>query len=164
MPHTKPLLTPSWGTAQVTDLSGVAMSIREELPRVLAIDGMEAAWDGILNTPIEDGAHLPVETAGRLREWIRGIRADLLRVVDDVEDDIEMVHLTAIRYIELKSHWMTLNTQINYRLVKSGIFDPELSMRASLTSGLLMLLERFVDTRDVDRITTFLAQPLVTAG
>lgn len=68
--------------------------------------------------------------------------------------------VVAVRFIELKSHWILLNTQINYKLVSKGEVDMSLAYRASLISQLLEALEHLIEPEDIDRIIDFLSEPL----
>lgn len=88
------------------------------------------------------------------------MRDQFLQASRDIDDPETLDMALAVRYIEMKSHWILLNTQINYGLVSTGETNMNLAYRASLISQLLEALERLIEPEDIDRIIDFLSQPL----
>lgn len=88
----------------------------------------------------------------------------LIDVLTTVEDPQEISVLIAINYIELKTHWIALNTKINYSVFKTGACDTEDALQASSVSALIGLLESLLTPTDIETITDFLSQPLHRAA
>ena len=93
-------------------------------------------------------------------KWAVNLRDQFLEAARDIEEPETLDMVSAVRYIELKSHWILLNTQINYGLVSKGKADMCLAFRASLISQLLETLEHLIEAGDIDRIIEFLSEPL----
>lgn len=94
--------------------------------------------------------------------WIDGVRrdlADLLELVGD-PDDAEMV--CAIKLLELKSHWITINTRLNYTAARGRQVDPAGAFRGAALSAMVDLLEQFLPARNVEACHAFLAGPLTS--
>ena len=92
--------------------------------------------------------------------WIAGQRDQFLEAVREINDPETLDMVVAVRYIELKSHWILLNTQINYVCASGGEPNMVLMYRASLITGMLEMLERMIDEDDIDRILSFLTEPV----
>ena len=101
----------------------------------------------------------PEAQASALAEII-ALRDEFLKVVEEIADPEEITVSVAIKYIELKSHWIMLNTLLNYQTFRRGECDPEQMLRASLASRLLQSIENLVDRKDLSTITKFLAEPI----
>lgn len=122
--------------------------------------GIEATWTDCLSGWVEATA---AERQAVL-DWAKGLREEFLQVARDVDDPDEVDYALAIRYIELKSHWIMLNTQINYQTVHRGGAGQELLFRASLISLLVLAIEPLLKSADIDKITDFLAEPIRRVG
>jgi len=83
-----------------------------------------------------------------------------LQQLEDIKDVEEIPVSLALKYIETKCRWINLNTQINYRLMRTG--EPmELEMyQASVLSHILMHLEHLLPADDLQAICEFLTQPV----
>ena len=92
--------------------------------------------------------------------WVAAQRDQFLTAVRDINDPETLDMVVAVRYIELKSHWIMLNTQINYVSASGGEPSMSLMYRASLITGLLEMLERMIDEDDIERIISFLTEPV----
>ncbi len=80
--------------------------------------------------------------------------------LDDIKDIEEIPVTLALKYIETKCRWINLNTQINYRLMRTGV-PMELEMyRASILSHLLLRMEALLPPQDLQTICDFLSQPV----
>jgi len=88
------------------------------------------------------------------------VRDEFLQAARDIDDPETLDMVAAIRYIEMKSHWIMLNTQVNYITVFKGETDLGIAYQASLVSQLLEALEKLIDEQDVHRIIEFLSEPL----
>ena len=92
--------------------------------------------------------------------WVSGLRDHFLQVVREVEDPDEIDYTLAIRYIELKSHWIMLNTLMAYQNFRFGEADIETAHRASVLSYLLEATEPLLNQADISQITAFLVEPI----
>ncbi|MGI4788642.1 MAG: hypothetical protein ACRYFS_07305 [Janthinobacterium lividum] len=88
-------------------------------------------------------------------------RDEFLQAARDIDDSETLDMVAAIRYIELKCHWIMLNTQINYLAVFRGETDMSAAYYASLISQMLEPLEHLIGEEDIHRILDFLTQPLM---
>lgn len=113
------------------------------------LDGCLAAWTTA--TP---------EELTSTRAWIKAQRHDFVEMAAEIDDREELELSIAVRYIELKSHWMMLNTKIQYSLFRAGEAPDVLMYRASLVSHVVGTLEQLLTPSDIERITRFLAQPI----
>ena len=87
-------------------------------------------------------------------------RDEFLKVAEEVDDDEELEVTAALKYIELKSHWIMLNTLLNYQVFRKGESNPEQMLRASLASRLMLTVEALIGGQDLSKITKFLAEPI----
>lgn len=94
------------------------------------------------------------------RAWVKSQRRDFIEMAVEIDDVEELELSIAVRYIELKSHWMMLNTKIQYSLFHAGEAPDETMFRASLVSHVVGTLEQLLTPSDIERITRFLAQPI----
>lgn len=128
--------------------------------------------DHILNTLTSP--ELCDAIASAVREWPGATQTTIDRCVDqvrdeqqtfaaairEIDDDGEIATVLAINYIELKSRWIALNTKINYQTFRTGQCETVDALCASATSLLLQQIESLIDTKDIEKITAFLAQPV----
>jgi hypothetical protein len=131
------------------------MEIVDRLNKVLNSDELEKSWKESAETLIDDE-----DKVESLLDWVRGYRDEFLGLTDDVQDPDEVQTSIVVRYIEIKCHWMMLNTQMQYQAVNTGNPDQELMTKGSLISNLLEKLEEFLDEDDIREITEFLSQPM----
>lgn len=116
---------------------------------------LEDGWAETVNGMIDDE-----DTAAELMDWIEEYRDEFLELTEDVQDPDEIRTSLILRYVEIKSHWMMLNTQMQYQAVNQGGADPEIMVKGSLISHLLEELEQFLDEEEVEKLTSFLSQPM----
>ena len=110
-------------------------------------------------------AEWPDATPDETREvfgWAISLRDQFLEAAREIDDPETLDMVLAIRYIELKSHWILLNTQLNYSMVIKGYADQSVVYRASLVSQLLAVLEQLIDDTNRDRIIAFLTEPILS--
>ena len=91
---------------------------------------------------------------------MNGVSAPAVAAARDIEEPEELELTTVIQYIELKSHWIKLNTQLNYQMFKRGESDRATMFRAALISSTLSRIEPLIADADIRRITDFLANPI----
>lgn len=96
----------------------------------------------------------------RTLAWISRIRDEIIQSVSAIDTDEDVELAVAAGYIELKSRWIAINTQINYQFIKQGAPDAESQQRGFALWSLLAALENLLNPVDIEQITAFLAEPL----
>jgi hypothetical protein len=132
------------------------MQLRTQLQELLfgsaleqELEGCLAAWTNATSAEV-----------GETRSWIQSQCHDFIELAGEIDDSEELELSIAVRYIELKSHWMMLNTKIQYSLFHAGEAPEVIMFRASLVSHVVGALEQLLTPTDIERITRFLAQPI----
>jgi hypothetical protein len=97
-------------------------------------------------------------------EWVLEQRDHMIQLAEDVDDPDDISMAVAIRYIELKSRWISYNTQSNYQMFRYGKVDAQVPLRGSGVSHMLAKIEPLIPQNDIDHITNFLSQPLSQAA
>lgn len=130
--------------------------MRSRLEAALRDPALERAWDDCLAawTNAADG------TRASIRRWVSDLRDQLIDMAGEVADPAEIEVSVAMRYIELKSHWMSANTWIQYATLRRGQADEDMVYRAAVVSLLLGALEPLIRQDDLEEISRFLAAPL----
>jgi len=128
----------------------------QALRQTLRSHDLDSEWSSVVGS-WDSGSTAQKE---RVIGWIRELRDELLDLADHVQDDLEIEFSVAVRYIELKSHWMMLNTRIQYELFRRGEASEENMYKASVCSMLIAALEDLLTDEDRRRIAEFLAEPL----
>jgi hypothetical protein len=126
------------------------------LEAALSSPELDRAWRECLAT--WDDA-LPAERDG-CRAGVVTLRDEFLRVLGDITDPVEQAVAGALFYVQIKSQWILINTQIGYQIA-SGTIDRGIFARAGLLSAVLGAMEPSLNRADVERITIFLAHPNV---
>ncbi len=135
-----------------------AVDLVTDLQTALGENTLEAKWNSIFETWAElDGTKTKIKEARRWIERTRDQFLDAVLVIDDPED---RAMTTALKYIELKCYWLTINTQLNYQIFAKGAPDITLQFRNSLISELIGSIEPFLKTDDINRIGEFVMDPL----
>lgn len=106
-----------------------------------------SAWENLTPEIIEDTV-----------AWIDGKRQHLLSLINDVEDPEMLEESFAVQYIEFKSTWMSLNTRLNFQMVKQGAPSNELVARATTLSMLIDIVDDYLKDEDITVINDFLAE------
>lgn len=99
------------------------------------------------------------EERNSLLAWIQGIRDGFVAHAGDIDDDEELLISVALSYIQLKSQWQMLNTQINYQVFRTGEARPNLTFRSSLLSIIVDEIGKFLTDDDLVKIQEFLLNP-----
>ncbi len=99
-----------------------------------------------------------------LAKWIASVRTNFLAHAEDVgdEDSDELRTSLALGYIEMKSRWQMLNTQINYQVFRKGEANVNLTYKSTLLSVLVDKIGNFITAQDLQKIQEFLLNPTVT--
>lgn len=83
-----------------------------------------------------------------------------IETAETVEDVDDFRKVLANQYIELKSRWFLLNTQIQYQTFLDGMAEPVTTFKASLVSHLVGFFEGSLHENDLAAINRFLADPM----
>lgn len=126
-----------------------------ELKKGLLRDEVEDDWTEKVSEVVEDEGEVD-----ELTDWIKEYRDNTIEFIEDVEDPEEIHTATVLRYIEAKSHWMILNTHMQYQAVKTGGPDEAIMARGSLMSDFLERLEQHLDQDKIDSVTELLSRPV----
>lgn len=129
---------------------------KAQLTALLDNADLEMGWDSCL----EGWSDATEEQRALARSTITAKRDECLSIAEDIDDANELGVVVSLFYIQLKSTWSFLNTQIQYQTVATGTPDLALMFRAALLTSLIEVLENIIPFRDIDRITTFIAKPL----
>ncbi|TGM04901.1 hypothetical protein [Leptospira jelokensis] len=100
------------------------------------------------------------EQKKQIQEWFDSVIHQFIHILDDVEVKEELSVLLFSKYVELKCYWKQLNTQIQYQNFNRGDADPDLIIKASLTTYILIALEPMIHEEDLTEIQQFLAKPI----
>ncbi|MEM1125586.1 MAG: hypothetical protein AAGI71_02965 [Bacteroidota bacterium] len=128
----------------------------QQLEDALVNGDLDDRWTSSLET----WDTTPVERAQALA-LVAQLRDQFIEAARDIEDEDELPTTAALEYIQLKSRWYRLNTQMNYQLFKQGEASPDVQYQGTLVSQLLAEIEPFIDPQDVSRITQFLTDPII---
>jgi hypothetical protein len=98
-----------------------------------------------------------------LAKWISSVRTNFLAHAEDVgdEDSDELRTSLALGYIEMKSRWQMLNTQINYQVFRKGEANITLTYKSTLLSILVDKIGGFITAQDLQKIQEFLLNPTI---
>ena len=108
-----------------------------------------------------ENSGLPMETQVSLKKWITELRDQIVSQVKDVEYDERVGLMVALRYIEIRSNWNGLNTQLQFQMFRGAAPDMPLMVRMSLMSSIIAELEPFIRAEDKDQVDAFLDNPLM---
>jgi hypothetical protein len=107
------------------------------------------------------GTTLDPKSKQRLQLEFEAYRTTFLKGMDDIEDEEDMAYYVAIKYVEVKAHWIQMNLRLNYQAVLKGSADQYMLVEAALLSHFLSLVEPHVDHKQLSLINDLLATRLV---
>lgn len=131
----------------------------EKIEQALLNPELETQWQSVI-----DSMDISDQKKASNLAWVRALRDDFLRIARDVTDESELYTVLAVRYIELKCHWIMLNTQIQYQTFRRGMADQNVVIKASLTTSMLSEIEPLIPQDDIDNINRFLSEPVSKQG
>lgn len=100
---------------------------------------------------------VPSELLDREIETVKALRSDFSSQLQLLDDERDVSLALGYFYIELKSHWIRLNTQIQYSLLLLGEEDNARTLRAALVTTLIEITERFLSTENLNTLNAFLS-------
>ncbi|EOQ87601.1 hypothetical protein LEP1GSC202_2378 [Leptospira yanagawae serovar Saopaulo str. Sao Paulo = ATCC 700523] len=100
------------------------------------------------------------EQKKQIQSWFDSVIHQFIHILNDVEVKEELSVLLFSKYVELKCYWKQLNTQIQYQNFNRGDADPDLIIKASLTTYILIALEPMIHEEDLTEIQQFLTKPI----
>ncbi|TGL52992.1 hypothetical protein EHQ59_08570 [Leptospira kemamanensis] len=106
------------------------------------------------------GFHQNLEQKEKIQFWFDSVIHQFIHILDDVEEKEELSVLLFSKYVELKCYWKQLNTQIQYQNFNRGEAEPDLIIKASLTTYILIALEPMIHEEDLSEIQEFLTKPI----
>lgn len=130
------------------------MGLLEDVEGRYNTGDLEANWRVALN---EGG--LPADDRESLLMEVRNTWRELLRVLQDIEDEEERSRALVNAYIEERSRWLLINTQLQYQIFRDGQPNLRRSHQAMLVSRFAEFLEGFLIPEEVQVINRFLAAP-----
>jgi hypothetical protein len=113
-----------------------------------------------LRRQMKDAKGLTAQQADHVAAALQDMIDEFVRHVDDVDDPEELAYSCACYFVETKTRWLSLNTQMNYQLTRTGTQDPEVLWKGTATSAFLAVVESMLRKDDVQRILTALAEQL----
>ncbi|MCU0427881.1 MAG: hypothetical protein MUF71_19900 [Candidatus Kapabacteria bacterium] len=129
----------------------------KNLRDVLFHTDIDTQWKETLES-FEEGSETDKST---LHQWVYRVRDEFIAHADDVgdEEEEELLISVALAYIEMKSQWQMLNTQINYQVFRKGEANMILTYKSSLLSVLVDAIGKFLSNEDLSKIHEFLLNP-----
>lgn len=112
-------------------------------------------WDIVL----DDWVDAAQSQRKAVRAYVSGLRNRIYRTLMEIDSQEELERGVAIQYVEVKAHWMMLNTQIQHQTDRNGRAANDLIYRATCVSLVVQALEPLLSQTRVDSLTNFLAEP-----
>ena len=123
------------------------------LENLLDRNGLIATWDGQLS-----GWENATDTQRQVcRDSVATLRDQFMVLWQDVPDESERQGLLSIFYLQLKSHWILLQTQVSYQ-IEAGHINQEIFYRSGLLSHLLGVIEPLLPPGLAYNVGDFLAR------
>ncbi|WP_022836085.1 hypothetical protein [Salisaeta longa] len=91
--------------------------------------------------------------------YVSGLRNRICKGLLNIETPDELMRGLALQYMEMKCHWMMLNTQIQQQTFDNGRADESLMYRATCVSLIIQALEPLLERERVDTLSRFLSEP-----
>ena len=134
-----------------------------KLQELLNDGSLDSLWSEALDSWEKDEIAKVRDRVSSAKDWVETKKEQLLRSIQDINDEEDMNLALALWYIELKSHWLMLNTQMNYQLFQRGDIDLDVHYKGTMISHLLGAFEPLLNTDDQGKISEFLMNPLPVA-
>ena len=128
----------------------------ENVVEVLTGTSLVQSWADSL-----ENSGLAMDQQVTLKKWASEFRDQIVAQVKDIEFEESVETVIALRYIEIRSAWNGLNTQLQFQMFKGKTNDMPLMVRMSLMSAIIAELERFIRSEDKDQVDTFLDNPMI---
>ncbi len=129
--------------------------IHDEIEAALR-GALDDQWDEVLD---QWGEAAPADRKA-VRTYVSGLRNRMLRALLAIDTEEDLHRALATQYVEAKAHWTMLNMQIQHQTARAEDVEPPLLYRATCVSLIVQQLEPLLRPEHVDRISSFLAEPL----
>lgn len=117
---------------------------------------LDDQWDEVLDQWTEAA---PADRKA-VRTYVSGLRNRMVRALLAIDTEEDLRRALATQYVEAKSHWTMLNMQIQHQTAREETVEPPLLYRATCVSLIVQQLEPLLAPEHVERISSFLAEPL----
>ncbi|PEN14589.1 hypothetical protein CRI94_06090 [Longibacter salinarum] len=141
-------------SAAAVDSKGKVATIHSKIESALRGE-VDDNWDIVL----DDWASAAPSQRKAVRAYVSGLRNRMYRTLMEIDSIEELERGVAIQYVEVKAHWMMLNTQIQHQTDRDGRAADDLIYRATCVSLIVQALEPLLTQTRVDSLTNFLAEP-----
>ena len=131
-----------------------------KLQELLNDGNLDSHWNEALDSWEKDEIAKVRERVNSAREWVSSRKEQLLTSIKDITDEDDVNLALALWYIELKSHWLMLNTQMNYQLFQKGDIDLDVHYKGTMISHLMGAFEPLIREEDQMKISEFLMTPI----
>lgn len=137
---------------------GESRAVRQKHEQIEAAMGhsLHTQWVEVLDT-WEEGASSQKKA---ILAYVSGLRNRIHRGLLDIDAMDELDRAIAIQYVEVKCHWMMLNTRIQNQTARQGGAELNMTYMATCVSLIIQALEPLLMRGQVDTLTNFLAEPL----
>lgn len=137
-----------------TDSPEEVASIHSKIESALRGD-LDEKWDMVL----DEWPEAAQSQRKAVRAYVSGLRNRMYRTLMEIDSLEELERGVGIQYVEVKAHWMMLNTQIQHQTDRDGRAADDLIYRATCVSLIVQALEPLLSQNRVDSLTNFLAEP-----
>jgi hypothetical protein len=141
-------------TFATTDSPEEVQAIHDQIDAALRGE-LDEQWDTVL----DEWPDAAQSQRKAVRAYVSGLRNRMYRSLMEIDSLEELSRGVAIQYVEVKAHWMMLNTQIQHQTDRDGRAADDLIYRATCVSLIVQALEPLLSQTRVDSLTNFLAEP-----
>jgi len=148
----------------VTFSAQEVLTMVNKIQEMLHDNNLDAHWNEALDSWEKDEVAKVQDRVTTAREWVNTRKEQLLSSITDVKEDEDANLAFALWFIELKSHWLMLNTQMNYQLFQKGAIDLDIHYKGAMISHLMGAFEPLIREEDQVKISEFLMTPSPVAS
>ena len=113
-----------------------------------------------IKVTVNSAENLEQDDKEELTAWLDENYGKIQKLVEAVDDEIDLKMTISIKYIQNKTLWMTDNTLINYCYERGELPDEKMIYKATVIAKFLKSLEQFLEPEDLNKITDFLSKPV----
>lgn len=129
-------------------------SLLHERIKTALRSSLEEKWDEVLQHWSDAGA----DERKAVRVYASEFRNRVLRGLLEINTLDELERALAIQYLEVKCHWLMLNTRIQHQTACEGRPEERLIYRAACISLILQALEPLVSQQNLDGLSDLLIE------